>query len=147
MNKLERLQQLSQVVQTAAGAASKLRKTEKFSYTVNSGVTAYLDAAQCEIRLLRHSLPTVEITAHLQMPFAWRIGAEQDADGVYFTAQRKPVVGAIAEAYFEVLVPHDAHVVVKGTRTRVVLENASGLFEFAPQITVKSGTPRLTNGN
>jgi hypothetical protein len=129
---LERLNQLSRVVQTAAGVASLARKTQTFSFNVQPPVTVYLHADDCEIRVLRHDPSIVTITAHLQIPFAWRLGAEQDDAGVYLAAHRKPVVGALAEAVFDVVIPHSAHIVVRTAQSRLILERANGVFEFPP---------------
>lgn len=146
MIRLERLNQLSRVVQTAATVASLARKTQTFSFNVQPVTTVYLHADDCEIRVLRHDPPVVTITAHLQAPFAWRIGSEQDDAGVYLVAHRKPIVGGLAEAVFDVLIPREAHIVVRTVRSRLVIDRADGVYEFPPKGTLQPETPRLPEG-
>jgi len=127
---------LIRAVETTSQLAELARSSQSYHFAVPTNTTVYLHVLDAEIFAARHDQPAVEVVAKVGAPFAWRIVCEQDDAGVYFVAQRKPVVGqlagALAHAAFIVTIPLDAHLILKLERTRLSMQNLTGEFEFAP---------------
>ncbi len=143
---MQHLNTLTQLVNAASTVAELARTSQTYSFNVGAGATCYVHADGGEVRISRHDAAQVVISAVLQAPFAWRVAAEQDEAGVYFVALRRPVVGAMAGASFTVTVPRDAHLTLKLERTRLAIENVSGVIELPVQITNVSIAPQLPSG-
>lgn len=124
------LDRLGQLATAASAVADITRVTETRRFPVPVKTHLYIHTAHSEVRVSRHSLSEIVITAHLQPPFAWKIGAEQDEIGVYFVALRKAVVGVIAVGKFEIALPYDAHLVLKLEDVRLVLDQVSDTLDF-----------------
>lgn len=133
---MQHLNTLSQVVSAASSVMEWARSSQTYSFAVKSGGSCYVHIGGGEVRISRENIAQVEIEAHLQAPFGWRIAAEQDDAGVYFVALRRAIVGGIANASFLLRVPHDAYLTLKLEHTRLSLEDVSGIFELPPQTTV-----------
>ena len=129
---MQHLNTLSQVANAASTLAELARKSTTYRFNVTGGTTFYLDVSQAEVRLLRHPVPQVEVTMMLQAPFAWRVVTDQDADGVYVVAKLRPVVGSLAGALFSIVVPHDAHLVLRLQNCRLCLEAVDGTYQIPP---------------
>lgn len=142
---MQHLNTLTQLVNAASTVAEFARSAQTYSFNVAAGATCYVHADGGEVRIARHDLTQIIISATLQAPFAWRIAAEQDEAGVYFVALRRPVVGAMAGASFVVTVPRDAHLSLKLEHTRLAIENVSGVIDLPPQII--SIAPQLPPGH
>lgn len=124
---LNTLNELANAVSTVAEIA---RQTQSYRFNVNGALTLYLDAESAEIRVLRHADPHIEVTANLQMPFAWRIATDQDDAGVYVVARRRPVIGSVAAASFVLTVRADTHIVLKLKDCRLSLDALNGMVEL-----------------
>jgi hypothetical protein len=124
---LNTLTELANAVSTVAEIA---RHTQTYRFAVNGAITLYMDADSAEVRVLRRPDPSVEVTASLQAPFAWRIVTDQDEAGVYVVARRRLLVGAVAAGSFLVSVPPDAYLVLKLKDCRLSLEAISGTIEL-----------------
>ena len=129
---MQHLNTLAQVANAASTLAELTRKSTSYRFNVNSATTFYLDVSQAEVRILRHGEPVIEVNAMLQAPFAWRMESDQDDAGVYVVAKRRPVVGGLAGALFSVVVPYQAHLVLRLEHCRLCLEAVSGTFQVAP---------------
>lgn len=138
---MQHLNTLAQVANAASTLAELTRKTSKHRFNVSSSTTFYLDVSHAEVRVLRHGEPVVEVNAMLQAPFAWRLVSDQDEAGVYVVAKRRPVVGGLAGALFSIVVPYQAHLVLRLERCRLCLESLDGTFQISPtraEMTIES---------
>jgi hypothetical protein len=129
---MQHLNTLAQVANAASTLAELTRKSTNYRFNVIGETTFYLDASQAEVRVLRHAQPTIEFTAALQAPFAWRVATDQDEAGVYVVAKRRAIVGGLAGAVFSVIVPYQAHLVLRLQRCRLCLEAVDGTLQVPP---------------
>lgn len=131
---MQKLNTLWQIVNAASDITNMTRHTQTYHFsTFGQPITFYLRAEQAEVRIMRWALAKVEVTATLQAAFGWRIVADQDEAGVYVAAKRKPVLGNLSSALFSVVVPYDAHLMLRVDESRLVMENISGTFQIPPQ--------------
>ena len=133
---MQNFRSLVRAVETTSQLVELARSSQQYRFAVPANTTVYLHVAQAEIFAARHDHPSVEVLAKVGAPFAWRIACEQDDAGVYFVAQRKPLVGqlagALASAAFIITIPLDAHLILKLEDTRLSMQALTGEFEFAP---------------
>jgi glutamate synthase domain-containing protein 1 len=129
---MQHLNTLTQVANAASALAELTRKSTTYRFNVMADTTFYLDVSQAEVRLLRHPAAQIEVTMMLQAPFAWRVVTDQDEAGVYVVAKLRPVVGGLAGALFSVVVPDQAHLVLKLQRCRLCLEAVDSTLQIPP---------------
>ncbi len=129
---MQHLNTLAQVASAASTLAELTRKSTHYRFNTGGDTTFYLDVSHAEVRVLRHGEPIIEVDAMLQAPFAWRMVSDQDDAGVYVVARRRPVVGGLAGALFSVVVPYQAHLVLKLEHCRLCLEAVTGTFQVSP---------------
>ena len=131
---LNTLNELASAVSTVAEMA---RQSQTYRFNVSGAITLYMDLESAEVRVLRRPDPAVEVIANLQVPFAWRIATDQDEAGVYVVARRRPVVGSVASAAFQVNVPPDTYIVLKLKDCRLSLDALTGTVELPSDGTIK----------
>ena len=143
---MQHLGTLWNVVNTASHVVEMARASETFRFPMtgtDGATTVYLHTAHAEVRVTRWDEPQVEITAHLQAPFAWRIETDQDDAGVYFVAHRRPVVGTLAGAVFHIHAPRQAYLALKLEEGRLSLDGVTGTYHVPP---MNGGELTLTPG-
>lgn len=122
-----------------ASAASTVREiaqhTRSYQFAVREPITFYLRADNAHVSFVRWNRPLVEITTRLQAPFGWRIMTDQDDAGVYFAAGRRAVVGGLSSARFDVLLPHNAYIVLNLSGGSCVLQQVDGTLHIDPPTT------------
>ncbi len=143
---MQNFRTLIRAVETTSQLAELARSSQSYHFAVPTNTTVYLHVVDAEIFAARHDQPVVEVVAKVGAPFAWRVACEQDDAGVYFVAQRKPLVGqlagALARAAFILTIPLDSHLILKLERARLSMQNLTGEFEFAPLPTTPLLKPR-----
>lgn len=132
---MQRLNSLWQVLDAASAVTDIARRTQTYSFNVVPPITLYLQAENCEVRLMRWTEGRVEVTAQMQVHFGWRLVTDQDDSGVYVVAKRRPVVGNLASAVFTVVVPESTYLVFKLTSGQIKFEHVNGTIEISPQET------------
>lgn len=141
---MQHLATLVRIANTASDVIAVARKAETYRFEVRERVTLYIDTANADVRIVRHSIPRIELDSAVQAPFAWRIVAEQDEAGVYFVARRKPIVGTLASGRFTAFVPETAHVVLKLASCRLSFDDVTGMLEVPPGKSILPAAPLLT---
>lgn len=131
---MQHLNRLSQLASAASQVAEFARSSETYRFNVDKATTFYLNTAHAEVIITRWEHDRIEIAAHLQAPFGWRVETDQDSAGVYFVAHRRPLVGGLAGATFHVSVPADAYLMLKLDDCRLSLVNVSGEVELPPEL-------------
>lgn len=126
---------LWQVVNAASTVADFTRQSQTHTFAVGQAVTVYLRAEQAEIRIVRWSQPKVDVFVQLQAAFGWRIATDQNADGVYVVAKRRPLVGGFSRATFTITLPHDAYLILKLAESNLLMSDINGEFHLPPQTT------------
>ncbi len=99
-------------------------------FNVTPPVTVYLRASHCRVSVYHTTDPKVTLNASLQRSFGVEFATEQDADGVYIVAQRKPVVGAVARVDFTLIVPHETQLALHLTPGAIVFEGINGIAKL-----------------
>jgi hypothetical protein len=129
---MQHLSTLWKIANAASEVADLARSSESFQFAVEGDLTFYLHIDNAEVRVARWSQPRIEVEAHLQAPFGWRIETDQDEAGVYFVARRRPVVGGLSGATFAVTVPDSIFCTLKLENGRLTLEGVTGTIELPP---------------
>ena len=93
------------VLVTADTAASATTRTFIQSFEVSLPTTVYVRASMSEVTLRYKPGNRVEVSANLRASFGWELVAEQDDAGIYIVAKRKPLVGQLSSANFDLSVP------------------------------------------
>jgi len=109
------------------GSAERLH-TQVFN--VAGPVTVYVRASHCRVTLREADSPKVTLNATMQRGFGVELAADQDEDGIYIVARRKPVVGTVARVDFTLSVPPDTQLALHLTPGDVVFENINALAEL-----------------
>lgn len=125
---------------TAAAASQATSESFRQIFNVQLPCTVYVRAAHCAVDVRRQppvrerERERVELNATLRAAFGWEFSTDQDEAGVYIVAKRKPVVGALANARFSLIVPTGAHLVLHLTPGSVHLIDFDGkiTLEGAP---------------
>lgn len=120
---------------TALGvAAHAVPGTSERQYTqvfnVTPPVTVYLRASHCRVTVRHTADPKVTLHASLQRSFGIEFATEQDAEGVYIIAHRKPVVGTVARADFTLDVPPETQLALHLTPGAIAFEGINGIAEL-----------------
>lgn len=130
MQNLNRLLQLT----NAVAMISDLTR-HKHTHTLPvmiEGVTVYLHTDDAAVRVVRWDRRQVEVTMETRFPVGWRTATEYDENGVYIVVIKRPGFGAIAKAALNVLIPHDAHVVLRMNGGLLSLDHVRGTLEIPP---------------
>lgn len=128
---MQQLNRLLQVVNAASSVAEIVREKQVYRYGIRGKNAMYFHAEGADVRIARWALPTIEVMAHLQASFGWRIAHEQDDAGVYFVAKRRAITGKLAAGVFTLTLPHDAHLILRLERCQVWLAEMTGILELA----------------
>lgn len=140
---MDRLNALRQVLNTASEIRDLTRTQQRYHFNTHGPVVFHLAAENCEVRVLRWQQRRIEVLVQLQAAFGWRVAHDQDEVGVYFVAQRRAVVGGMASALFELIVPEDTHLTLKLKQGRVTLEGVDGTLELSPPDTAGGHVDKL----
>ena len=110
------------------GAARDLAiDTRRFSWDA-----AYLQAEQADIRLTTHERGTILAKIELRASFGWQLVTDRDEAGVYIIARRKPLIGSVGRARFDITLPADLHVSLKLEHCQVCLVNVNAELDLPP---------------
>lgn len=121
------------LMETAASVREIADEKKTLTYQVNGATTLYLQTEQAHVTLSRWTERRIEILMALQLSVGWRYAADQDEAGVYIVAMRRPVVGSLSRAEFNLLVPTDTHVIFKLKDCAMTLNAINGQIELMPQ--------------
>jgi len=110
----------------AQAAAAATTQEVRQVFTVRPPVTAYLRASHCTVTIRRVVGDQVILAAQLGAAFGWELATDQDEAGVYIVAKRKPVVGALSWANFNLSVPPEAHLALHLTPGNIELIGVDG---------------------
>ncbi|MFQ3536191.1 MAG: hypothetical protein SNJ58_09950 [Aggregatilineales bacterium] len=108
----------------AAAAATAKRFQQLFS--VQPPLTVYVRGSHVAVHLQRGSPHNVLLEADLHASFGWEFLTDQDQEGVYIVARRKPVVGALSWATFSLTLPLYAHLALNLTPGSLHLAHFDG---------------------
>ncbi|MFQ3645651.1 MAG: hypothetical protein SNJ54_04480 [Anaerolineae bacterium] len=115
---MQQLEQLWKVVALAGQVRDLAQETRRYQFQVEADVTFYAHVEHALVQISYHDAPEITIDALYQAQFGWRAQIEQDEHGVYLVARRRPVVGSVSTARFQVVLPRTVYTVLR-------LENAA----------------------
>ena len=127
-----RLNTLWQAVSVAADLRDMTRTRRTYVFPVPEPVTFFLRAENADVRIMRWDAPRIEVRTLLERSFGWRVATDQDEAGVYVVAHRRKLVGEFSSALFEVVVPHETHLLLKLADGRVSLAHVNGTLHVPP---------------
>ena len=129
---MRHLDNLWQALRWLGTAKDLTIESKNYQWQVEPPVTFFLQAEQAAVRLARHDKPQILVRVELQAGFGWQMAAEQDEAGVYLIAKRKPLIGSIARAAFDIALPHSVHISLKLTRCQLRLDIPQAALDFPP---------------
>jgi hypothetical protein len=118
------LQTAAQIGVDAAATATTRSFIQVFKVTLP--VTVFVRGSSVDVQVRYVAGTQVELQANLRASFGWEFVTDQDEAGVYIVARRKPIVGAIASASFNLKVPPEAHLALHVTPGSVRLYDIDG---------------------
>jgi hypothetical protein len=110
---MQRLEQLWKVVALAGQVRDLAQETRRYHFQVAPDVTFYAHVEHAHVQIRYHDDLAIAIEAFYQAQFGWRAQVEQDEHGVYLVARRRPVVGSVSTARFQVVLPRTVYVVLR----------------------------------
>lgn len=94
---------------SAEVAAAATAKQFRQRFSVQPPLTVYVRGSYVSVRVQRGAPQSVLLEADLHASFGWEFIADQDEAGVYIIARRKPLIGALSWATFDLTIPPYAH--------------------------------------
>lgn len=141
---MQQLNRLWQLANAASAVRDLTQQTRTMHFAALEPLTFFLRTEYAAVEVARWDRPLIEVTLRVQGSFAWRVLTDHDDAGVYVAASRRPLVGSLGSATFQVHLPHDAYVVLDLNRCRIQVNNLSGQVTLPP--THESTQPLLTSG-
>jgi len=139
-------------IDTALGVATNAVpiKSERI-YTqvfhVEPPTTVYVRASHCRVTVRHAEDSRVQLEANVQRMFGIEFATDQDEDGVYIIARRKPIVGTVSRTDFTLTVPHNTHLAFNLSPGDVVFEQVSGIAEIPADLLYASAQTHANNSD
>ena len=129
MDKLDTVRRLFQAVSTVRDIALE---SKTYLFMVQPPTSFYLHCESAQVRISRWQHPQISVKVALQAGFGWRLQTEQDADGVYFVARRRTLVGELSRASFEITLPTNTYLILDLQRCDLTLTQVNGPLSIDP---------------
>jgi hypothetical protein len=110
----------------AEAAAQATTKTFVQVFEIALPATVYVRASQVDVSVVYVPGTKVELSANLRASFGWDFVTEQDANGIYIVAKRKPIVGTVSTAKFTITMPPNVNFVCHLTPGALSFKNIDG---------------------
>ena len=144
---MQHLNTLWRMLNAASTIRDFAQHRKVFYFPVVAPLTFYLQSESATVHVRRWRRPMIEAQVTLQGAFGWRIATDQDDAGVYIAAKRRPVVGELSSARFEVFVPHDTYLVIKLDDGALLIDNVAGTLHIPPAEAAKDSPLLLCHEN
>lgn len=129
---MQNLNRLLQVVRAASFVNELTRHKHTHTLPATANGTVYLHSDDAALRVVRWDKPQVEATIETSPPMAWRTATDFDENGVYIVIMKRVGFGVVAQASLNVLVPRDAHLVLRMANGMVSLDHVRGVLHIPP---------------
>ena len=129
---MQQLNALLQIAQTASRLGDLTRRKHTYVLPADMTATVYLHTENAALRVVRWDKRQVEATIETRPPIGWRVATDYDDNGVYIVALRRTGFAALAGATLDVLVPRQAHLVLRMDDGLVTLDHVRGTLNMAP---------------
>lgn len=94
--------------------------------------TFYLEADYAEVKLSRAEGENLYLGVKLRASMSWKLATDRDEAGVYVFAKRKPLIGNIGRARFQVRVPRGAHISLQLKNCVLCLDDLVSNLDLPP---------------
>jgi len=118
---------------TTDAAVDATSKAFRQTFTVTFPVTVYVRASHSHVTIRKLPGTQVVLDASIRASFGWEFVTDQDSDGVYIVARRKPVLGALSAARFTLSIPSEANLVLHLTPGSVQFVDVDGKLSLPAQ--------------
>ncbi len=129
---MRRGRKLWRAVELISSARELALEKRRYTWQVAVPNTFYLDAENADIRISARNGEELAATVELPVALAWRLRTEQDAAGVYIIARRKPLLGSVGRARFDISLPRGLHISLKLEKCRLCLDNMYQSLDLPP---------------
>jgi len=130
---MQNLNRLLQIANAASVIGDLARQKQRYVLPVmHTTGTFYLHADDAAVRIVRWDQQQVEATIETRPPIGWRIATDYDENGVYVVVMKRMGLGQIAKATISVMVPRDAHLVLRLAGGLVTLDHVHGTLQIPP---------------
>ncbi|MFN7210088.1 MAG: hypothetical protein ACK4P1_06815 [Aggregatilineales bacterium] len=119
----------------AEAAASATAKHFRQVFSAQPPLTVYVRGSQVAVHVQRGAPQSVVLEADLHASFGWEFLTDQDEQGVYIVARRKPVLGALSWASLSLTLPIYAHLALHLTPGSLHLTHLEGTLTLPAQST------------
>ncbi len=131
---MQHLGKLWKAISLVSSARDLGLERRSFQWEVGAPNTFFLQAEQADIRLSKQEGSQILAKIELRAGFGWQLATDQDEAGVYIVARRKPVVGSIARAKFDIILPPDIHIALKLENCQLCLNDVTAVLDFPPEV-------------
>ena len=107
--------------------------TKLYQWEIRAPNTLYLEAEHADIDLLHIGGEHILAQVRMRAALSWKLVTDQDDAGVYIVAKRKPLIGSIGRARFQIEVPDGIHISLKLRNCQLCLRDVDSTFDFPPQ--------------
>ncbi len=129
---MQHLNTLWQAVSAVSELKDMTRHRQTYYFSTIGPITFYLRAENATVQIMRWDMPKVEVAVTLNGSFGWRIATDQDDAGVYVVARKRSVIGGFSSADFNIVVPHNALLMLDLSDGQVTLDHITGTLEIPP---------------
>jgi hypothetical protein len=132
MVSMQNLNRLLQVAQAASFIGDLTRHRHTHTLPALPQTTVYLHTDDAALRVVRWERRHVEATIETRPPMGWRVAADHDENGVYIVAIKRAGFGTLGKALLDVMIPQDAHLVLRMNGGLLSLDHVHGTLSIAP---------------
>jgi hypothetical protein len=142
---MQNLNRLLQIARAASFINDLARHKHTYTLPAAADSTVYLHSDDAALRVVRWDRPQVEATIETSPPVGWRTATDFDEYGVYVVLMKRTGFGGVAQASLNVIVPRDAHLVLRMDNGLVSLDHVRGVLHISPP-EQQSSQPTLPDG-
>jgi len=130
---MQHLDNLWKAVNLVGAVRDLAVESKTYQWDVTPPMTFFLHVEHADVTLKRHDIDIIKATTEIQAGFGWQVVTDQDDVGVYIVGKRKPLIGTIGRAKFEITVPHTVHVTLKLENCQLTLDDVNTTFDLPAQ--------------
>ncbi|MCY4537489.1 MAG: hypothetical protein OXE52_04575 [Chloroflexi bacterium] len=108
-------------------------ESRNYEWEVRPPSSFYMEAEYAEVNLSRSQDNHLYVNVRLRASMSWKLAAERDDAGVYVVVKRKPLIGNIGRARFQVRVPHGVHISLQLEKSVLCINDLVGALDLPPE--------------
>ncbi len=107
--------------------------SRNYQWEVRAPSSFYLEAEFAEVNLSRSEDNQLYVNVRLRASMSWKLTTERDEAGVYVVIRRKPLIGNIGRARFNVRVPRGVHISLQLENSLLCLNDLVRTLDLPPE--------------